>query len=78
MVIFDTVSMLFWGCFFMLRRGFAFAPQSTRLRDHKSTSLQVPTAQLCRLLDHKTTRLQVATAVLVVSLTSCLVVLAKP
>ena len=47
MVIFDTVSMLFWGCFFMLRRGFAFAPQSTRLRDHKSITGYRPTVDCC-------------------------------
>ena len=58
MVIFDTVSMLFWGCFFMLRRGFAFAPQSTRLRDHKSTSATAEaTITLRSLRDHKSTSL---------------------
>ena len=35
MVVFGAVPLLFLGCFFMLRRGFAFAPQSTRPQVYK-------------------------------------------
>ena len=54
MVVFGAIL----GVFFMLRRGFAFAPQSTRLRDHKSTSATAEaTITLRSLRDHKSTSL---------------------
>ena len=55
MVIFDTVSMLFWGVFSC----FAEASLSLRsLRDHKSTSATAEaTITLRSLRDHKSTSL---------------------
>ena len=57
MVIFDTVSMLFWGVFSC----FAEASLSLRsLRDYETTSLQVlPQMLQLRFADYETTRLQV-------------------
>ena len=57
------------GCFADL--GFATAPQTTRLRDHETTRLQVAAAlgfanasQTTRPQDYETTSRQVATALL--------------
>ena len=57
MVIFDTVSVLFWGCFLCSAEA---SLSLCSLRDYETSSLQVlPQILQLRFADYETTRLQV-------------------